>query len=860
MRKRNVLLVLFICVKFLNAQIITTPDTTVCGNYTTTLQALSAETSSMNTDDLHGAVLPIGFTFNFYGQAYTQLVISGNGYVTFDLSQANTYSPWPINIAIPNPGSMPENAIMAPWHDINTGVSGYINYGMTGVAPNRIFTITWCSIAMFSCTADLFTSQVVLYEGSDKIEMFIQDKPLCTGWNSGAAIQGLVDATSTNFDIVIDPPSGQPRNYPLQWTATNEAWEFLPNGVNAYTISQIAYIPINTGLNTWTDLLGNTLGTGATLPITISTTTSYVASISGSCIANAESDTVTITVVNPEVELGPDIALACNADTTLFPQIINGTYPYSYLWNTISVDSFLFIDSSNVYSLTVIDSNGCQMTDDIIISVFPAPAVDFDFDGLPFDNVLDIDIISCNSTSSYGPVSIQGGTAPYSYSWLNTSLAFIGSSDSILLGDGLYYLIVTDVFGCEVTDTLEITYDAPPSIDLGFDIMIACNSYTLIDPLVFGGTAPYSYLWDSGVTDSMTILPSGVYSVIVSDFYGCSNTDGIEITYDAPPSIDLGVDIMIACNSDTLIDPLVFGGTAPYSYLWDSGSTDSMTTLPSGVYSVTVSDFYGCSGTDNIEITYDIPGTVTLSGGGSICANGTFAAMNFNFNGLLPWDLVFANGLINQTIQGIPDSNYLFETNNEGIYNVVSASDVNDCLANIVGTAQVIVHPLPVAIISPSEISIYEDDSIELEVGEYAMYHWFSTDGLDLDTFSTLTVSDSGIFYVEVIDFNGCSDVSDDAIVNTKPYTNLFIPNTFTPNGDDHNELFVISGVNIKTFNIQIYNRWGELMFMSESIYKSWDGTFANNKVQEGSYYYQIEVEGNDGKIFKKGGVIKTIY
>ena len=49
-------------------------------------------------------------------------------------------------------------------------------------------------------------------------------------------------------------------------------------------------------------------------------------------------------------------------------------------------------------------------------------------------------------------------------------------------------------------------------------------------------------------------------------------------------------------------------------------------------------------------------------------------------------------------------------------------------------------------------------------------------------------------------------------------------------------------------------------MFMSESIYKSWDGTFANNKVQEGSYYYQIEVEGDDGEIFKKGGVIKTIY
>ena len=352
----------------------------------------------------------------------------------------------------------------------------------------------------------------------------------------------------------------------------------------------------------------------------------------------------------------------------------------------------------------------------------------------------------------------------------------------------------------------------------------------------------------------------GVYSVTVLDFYGCSDSDTLEITYDAPPSIDLGVDIMIACNSDTLIDPLVFGGTAPYTYQWDSGDTDSMTILPLGVYSVTVLDFYGCSDSDNLAISYDIPGTVTLSGGGSICANGTFAKMNFNFNGLLPWDLVFSNGLINQTVQAITDSNYLFETSNEGIYNVVSASDVNDCLANIVGTAQVIVHPLPVAIISPSEISIYEDDSIELEVGEYAMYHWFSADGLDLDTFSTLTVSDSGIFYVEVIDSNGCFGTSDVAIVDTKPYTSLFVPNTFTPNGDDHNELFVIRGVNIKTFNIQIFNRWGELMFTSESIDKSWDGTFANNKVQEASYYYHIEVEGNDGKVFKKGGVVKAIY
>ena len=94
---------------------------------------------------------------------------------------------------------------MAPWQDINTGIGGNIYYGVTGIAPNRMFTVTWCAIPMFSCTNDLHTSQIVLYEGSDKIEMFIQDKPLCITWNTGAVVQGLVDATSTNFDIVNDP-------------------------------------------------------------------------------------------------------------------------------------------------------------------------------------------------------------------------------------------------------------------------------------------------------------------------------------------------------------------------------------------------------------------------------------------------------------------------------------------------------------------------------------------------------------------------------------------------------------------------------------------------------------------------------
>ena len=89
-------------------QVILSNDTAACGTFNDTLYALSSELSGIAADDGHSGVVDLGFTFNFYGQPYNQIVISGNGYLTFDLSQANQYSPYSINTPIPNPGSMPE--------------------------------------------------------------------------------------------------------------------------------------------------------------------------------------------------------------------------------------------------------------------------------------------------------------------------------------------------------------------------------------------------------------------------------------------------------------------------------------------------------------------------------------------------------------------------------------------------------------------------------------------------------------------------------------------------------------------------------------------------------------------------------
>ena len=142
---RNFLFVFVVLISInSSAQIIISSDTTVCGNYEDTLFALSSVQSSMAVDDQHDVVVPIGFTFNFYGLPYTQLVVSGNGYITFDLTQASQYSPWVIGAPIPNPGNLPENAIMAPWQDILLTTPfgsghGSIFISTYGSSPNRKF-------------------------------------------------------------------------------------------------------------------------------------------------------------------------------------------------------------------------------------------------------------------------------------------------------------------------------------------------------------------------------------------------------------------------------------------------------------------------------------------------------------------------------------------------------------------------------------------------------------------------------------------------------------------------------------------------------------------------------------------------
>jgi uncharacterized repeat protein (TIGR01451 family) len=182
---------------------------------------MDGNNSGLVSDDRHGDVVPIGFDFCFFGNTYSELVISTNGYVTFNVATANTGSPWSIGASAPRPG-VPDNAIMAPWQDINPGASPGINYQTYGISPYRKFVVTYNEVAMFSCTNLTFSNQIVLYETMNIIDINIASKPLCATWNNGAAIQGIENSDGSEAYIVPG------RNYPDQWTSTGDSYRFIP--------------------------------------------------------------------------------------------------------------------------------------------------------------------------------------------------------------------------------------------------------------------------------------------------------------------------------------------------------------------------------------------------------------------------------------------------------------------------------------------------------------------------------------------------------------------------------------------------------------------------------------------------------
>jgi|TARA_B100001964_G_scaffold187923_1_gene209101 gliding motility-associated-like protein len=399
------------------------------------------------------------------------------------------------------------------------------------------------------------------------------------------------------------------------------------------------------------------------------------------------------------------------------------------------------------------------------------------------------------------------------------------------------------------------------SIDSTF-MEIPCNASIIL--LADGGQGATYQWYDSSNTvigtDSFITVGPGQYWVAATSV-GCAIfSDTLTVSSKSAPTFELGIDYNIPCNTTTILNPVVTGGTGVYNYIWNNGSSNSSISVGQGYYHLTIDDGTGCLARDSITITEDAPPTATISGGGSMCDDGSELNISFDYTGLLPWDLSYTDGTNNFNQDSILSNNFNFNTLVEGDYTIDTVTDLNGCVATINGLAQVLIFPIPNPVLSPGDTSIYIGQTLILSTGNYAFYNWFNDEDSLLGISQQIEVSQEDAYYVWVEDANGCTDISEFVFVSLLPKTELFVPTAFTPNGDEHNDLFVIQGRFIKSFQIDVVNRWGEVLFTSNSIEKYWDGKYEGNAIMQGTYYYNITIVGQDKKTFVKQGTVEVIY
>jgi gliding motility-associated-like protein len=103
------------------------------------------------------------------------------------------------------------------------------------------------------------------------------------------------------------------------------------------------------------------------------------------------------------------------------------------------------------------------------------------------------------------------------------------------------------------------------------------------------------------------------------------------------------------------------------------------------------------------------------------------------------------------------------------------------------------------------------------------------------------------------------SILSQSNIAEVTPPVNLYIPNAFTPNGDGLNDMFGAAGQGISEFSMQVFNRWGNLIFESNDIRKQWDGTYKGEKAELGVYVYKVSAKGPKSYEIRKTGSITLV-
>ena len=559
-------------------------------------------------------------------------------------------------------------------------------------------------------------------------------------WSNGSNIQDVANLSSGNYSLNVTDANG---------CSISDSFSVIqPN--NAITLSEthVDVLCFN-GNNGSIDLTIS----GGTTPYSILWSTNsnsedlnslsagnYTATVSD---FNGCQETISVTINQPNAPISNSSILTnilCFGNSTGSINISpsGGTLPYNYLWS----DGQSSQDLSNVpagnFSVQITDNNGCIFNESFTLT---QPS-------FPLTQTSSLTNVSCQGGTNGSIITNpNGGNAPYSFNWSNGSFA-----NSITnLSAGNYSVTITDASGCSIIENYAITEPTVLTISLIADSVYCFGESTgSIDATINGGTLPYSYFWNNGVlTEDLSSLPQGNYTLTVTDFNGCSNQSTITVNQ-TPLPLQLSLsetDVLCFGNSSGAISTNVSGGNPVYSYLWSNGSLNSsISNVPSGIYSVTVTDFYGCSAMDSVEISEPNNNlSLTANITDVNCFGGSDGSINLSVaGGTIPYSYSWSNGQAIQDLTGLISGNY-----------TILVTDFNGCQIDSLFQVDQPNQPLSLSN-STNNVSCFNGNNgtINLTVnGGTSPYSFNWSNGSAIEDQTNLF---SGFYSVIVTDDNGC--------------------------------------------------------------------------------------------------------
>ena len=368
---------------------------------------------------------------------------------------------------------------------------------------------------------------------------------------------------------------------------------------------------------------------------------------------NLQSDTVStgnyITVGMDLMVESSSVDLNCYGDNSgsINLTILNGIPPYTFMWSNGESSEDLLSLSEGLYTVTVNDINNVSFSDTFEI-----------LQPTQLQHTSSILNDQCNGGTGEIELFIIGGTPPYTYGWSTTDT----SSSINNLANGIYTAVVTDENNCSIIESFEINVPAIPlSMDQSStDISCFGNNNGSIDLSISGGFPDtMTFIWSNGAsTEDLSNLGPGIYFVtMVQNTYLCMLSDTVTIT-EPDLLMQTGNASSDSCfGNPGSIDLVVSGGTMPYIFNWSSGdTTQNLTNLTEGVYTVVITDINNCISGDSFNIIQPpIPFTLDLLATDASCYQAWDGSIDATISGGFPDSVTidWSNGSTNEDINGL---------------------------------------------------------------------------------------------------------------------------------------------------------------------------------------------------------------